>query len=84
MDATIGIHFNEWDPNKKLSYLENTLAGNARIAWEAFKSTPGYPAFMTKFTSLNRQGSLMGDFSRMEICGISNKTSEQNRVKREA
>ncbi|KAL5978979.1 hypothetical protein ACLOJK_018874 [Asimina triloba] len=61
MDIAIGMHFNDWDAERKLGYMESTLVGNAKKTWAAFKNIMRYVTFKTKFLEANSRGSSFGD-----------------------
>ncbi|KAL5984435.1 hypothetical protein ACLOJK_018540 [Asimina triloba] len=84
VDIAIGMHFNDWDAEKKLGYMESTLVDNAKIAWTTFKNTTRYATFKAKFLEANGRGSFFGDFLKLEICGITNQNFAESERRKKA
>lgn len=78
MDTAIGIHFNEWDIDRKLGYMENNLIGNAKLCWQAFKKSAAYQPWYDTFVREQGNGPLMGAVLRRDLCGIIQQDAEDS------
>ena len=55
MDIAIGLN-PSWKPSTRLSYMENTLGGIAKLAWNSFKKSISYKTFEDKFNLTKGEG----------------------------
>jgi len=81
MDIAIGLN-PTWKPNTRLSYMENTLGGIAKLAWNSFKKSISYETFEDKFNLSKGEGGVFAEALRFEICGEINREAEKEENKR--
>jgi hypothetical protein len=67
-----------------LSYYEMCMGGNAKMAWEAMKSTTAWPVIQEEWNKTDGKNSLIPDFFRLQFCGIRNSTETEEKQKKMA
>lgn len=83
IDIAIGAN-PTWSTENKLNYMENTLGGKAKLAWNSFKATPSYQKFLDSFNQSKGAGITIADALRLEICGRTDKKEEKQELQRKA
>lgn len=81
IDIAIGLN-PSWNTAAKLNYIENTLGGIAKLAWNSFKNSTNYQEFSEKFALSNGAGITLADSLRFEICGKTDRETEKLENKR--